>query len=217
MHSLVLSPALFLGFVLSSGLVSRLGSCIVFDFDQSAPNNPPFPPCSDGSGRRRMRRAATRVTVLTRHVFLSRARLTSNNLFRTMATSESSCTRPGTTATDPHKFLEDVLGEEPLAWVKERNANCIAAVGEPTQTNDYKRILSILDSKDKIPHIAQIGDGMFYNFWQDDKHGIMPHSIRFRTSFPCALRPFPPFLFHLWIRLAPFSAGNMAQDLAGIL
>ena len=39
-----------------------------------------------------------------------------------------------------------------------------------SQTDDYRRILSILDSKDKIPGINQIGDGMFYNFWRDEKH-----------------------------------------------
>ena len=78
------------------------------------------------------------------------------------------------TVTDPHKFLEEVLGEKPLAWVKERNAECIDKYGDPTKTEDYKRILAILDSKDKIPGIAQIGNstknGMYYNFWQDDKH-----------------------------------------------
>jgi prolyl oligopeptidase len=75
---------------------------------------------------------------------------------------------------DPHKFLEDVLGKEPLAWVNERNVECLAKYGDPTKTEDYKRILAILDSKDKIPNIAQIGNsttnGMYYNFWQDDKH-----------------------------------------------
>mmetsp|Transcript_31869 Transcript_31869/g.52548 ORF Transcript_31869/g.52548 Transcript_31869/m.52548 type:complete len:814 (+) Transcript_31869:124-2565(+) len=84
-------------------------------------------------------------------------------------------TRIANTDADPHKFLEEVLGKEPLAWVKERNVDCIAKYGNPTQTEDYKRILSILDSKDKIPSIAQIGNstngnGMYYNFWQDDKH-----------------------------------------------
>ena len=73
---------------------------------------------------------------------------------------------------DPHKWLEEVLGEEPLAWVKSKNDEVIAAVGDPTTTEAYKRILAILDSKDKIPNLFRIGgpDGLFYNFWQDDKH-----------------------------------------------
>ena len=58
---------------------------------------------------------------------------------------------------DPHKWLEDVLGEKPMDWVKERNEECIKALGDPKQTEDYRRILAILDSKDKIPAIHQIG------------------------------------------------------------
>ena len=75
-------------------------------------------------------------------------------------------------ANDPHKWLEEVLGDEPLAWVKSKNDEVIAAVGDPTTTEAYKRILAILDSKDKIPNLFRIGgpDGLFYNFWQDDKH-----------------------------------------------
>ena len=74
------------------------------------------------------------------------------------------------TADDPHKFLEDVLADDALDWVKERNAECNTKFGDPTETEDYKRILSILDSKERIPHVAQIGDGHYYNFWQDDEH-----------------------------------------------
>jgi len=74
--------------------------------------------------------------------------------------------------SDPHKWLEDVLGEEPMAWVKSKNEEVIAAVGDPTETEGYRRILSILDSKDKIPNLFRIGgeDGLFYNYWQDDVH-----------------------------------------------
>jgi len=73
-------------------------------------------------------------------------------------------------SSDPHKFLEDVLSKESLDWVKERNDECISKFGDPTVSEDYKRILDILDSKDKIPGIAQIGDGAYYNFWQDENH-----------------------------------------------
>lgn len=76
-------------------------------------------------------------------------------------------------AEDPHKWLEEVLGEKQLEWVKERNADCIKALGDPKETETYKKILSILDSKDKIPHIYRIGGIQgkhFYDFWQDAKH-----------------------------------------------
>ena len=38
---------------------------------------------------------------------------------------------------------------------------------------DYKHILKILDFKDRIPAIAQIGQpttGHYYSFWQDNEH-----------------------------------------------
>ena len=44
-----------------------------------------------------------------------------------------------------------------MDWVKERNEECVKALGDPKQTEDYRRILAILDSKDKIPSIHQIG------------------------------------------------------------
>ena len=73
---------------------------------------------------------------------------------------------------DPHKWLEDVLGDEPMKWVKSKNEEVIAAVGDPAKTTAYARILAILDSKDKIPNLHRIGnaDGQFYNYWQDDVH-----------------------------------------------
>ena len=77
---------------------------------------------------------------------------------------------------DPHKFLEDVLSKESLSWVDTQNTACLSALGDPTKTQDYERILTALDSKDKIPHLSQMGvdgdggDEYYYNFWQDDTH-----------------------------------------------
>ena len=42
-------------------------------------------------------------------------------------------------------------------------------LGDPKGTETYNRILAILDSKDKIPHVSKI-DGFYYNFWQDEVH-----------------------------------------------
>ena len=39
-----------------------------------------------------------------------------------------------------------MLGKKQLKWVADRNADCIAAVGDPRATESYKRILSILES-----------------------------------------------------------------------
>lgn len=69
-------------------------------------------------------------------------------------------------------WLEEILGKPALTWVKSKNKQCIGAIGDPTKTSNYRKILGILDSKDKIPHLYRIGGegGLFYNFWQDDKH-----------------------------------------------
>ena len=74
---------------------------------------------------------------------------------------------PAATAGDPHAWLEDVLGERQLAWVNDVNKKCIDHVGDPKGTECYRRIKSILDSKDRIPHAFRIGDSQYYNFWQD--------------------------------------------------
>jgi prolyl oligopeptidase len=89
---------------------------------------------------------------------------------------------------DPHLWLEEVAGEKPLAWVRERNARCVAAIGE---TPDFKtletRILSILDSKEKIPFVTKIGD-RYYNFWRDAAN---PKGVWRRTTLDEYRKPQP--------------------------
>ncbi|HJW73764.1 MAG TPA: prolyl oligopeptidase family serine peptidase [Geothrix sp.] len=83
------------------------------------------------------------------------------------------------TADDPYLWLEEVTGEKPLAWVKERNAE---SAKELEQGPAYKAleagILKILDSEAKIPYISKAG-AYFYNFWRDAKH---PRGLWRRTS-----------------------------------
>ena len=68
---------------------------------------------------------------------------------------------------DPYLWLEEVTGEKPLEWVKERNAESLAALAKSDRYRTLeKRLLSILDSKDKIPLVTKIGD-RYYNFWRD--------------------------------------------------
>ena len=70
---------------------------------------------------------------------------------------------------DPHVWLEEVLGERCLDWVTKTNASTVQTLGEPTETEVYKKLLAILESKEKIPYCVKTGD-FLYNFWQDDKH-----------------------------------------------
>jgi prolyl oligopeptidase len=75
--------------------------------------------------------------------------------------------QPADPAADPHLWLEDVSGEQPLAWVRERNAESCQALTTGTAFAALEqRILSILDSKERIPVVTKIG-GHLYNFWRD--------------------------------------------------
>ena len=68
---------------------------------------------------------------------------------------------------DPHLWLEDVSGEQPLDWVRERNAESRQALTTGTAFAALeRRILSILDSKERIPAVTKIGAHV-YNFWRD--------------------------------------------------
>lgn len=72
--------------------------------------------------------------------------------------------------TDPYQWLEEVEGERALTWVKERNAVSEGELGgdagyEPLRS----RILSIMDSKEKIPSVYKMGR-WYYNFWKDAEH-----------------------------------------------
>lgn len=77
-----------------------------------------------------------------------------------------------------HDYLKDVLGEKSLDWVKGRNVHSVAALGEPTESPLYNKVLSILDSSDKIPYLRKIND-MYYNFWQDKAN---PRGLWRRTT-----------------------------------
>ncbi|WP_435008297.1 prolyl oligopeptidase family serine peptidase [Tundrisphaera lichenicola] len=71
---------------------------------------------------------------------------------------------------DPFLWLEEVTGEKPLAWVRERNSESTAELAESPEFKALEsRILSILDSDAKIPMISKIGP-YYYNFWKDAKH-----------------------------------------------
>jgi len=71
---------------------------------------------------------------------------------------------------DPREWLENVEGASALNWVKEKNADALSFLGDPKDDPVYKRILAILDSKEKIPYIGRVLNGLYYNFWQDEVH-----------------------------------------------
>ncbi|PQO34138.1 S9 family peptidase [Bremerella cremea] len=84
-----------------------------------------------------------------------------------------------TPSDDPNIWLEEVTGEKALDWVKEQNAESVAAL---TKTEDFQKlndqILKILDSNERIPFVVKRGP-YYYNFWQDGEH---PRGLWRRTS-----------------------------------
>ena len=87
---------------------------------------------------------------------------------------------------DDNIWLEGVTDEKALDWVKSVNEKSLQgdadiglkALKDPTNGGDkalYDRILSILESKEKIPSVRKreqsFTDGKnFFNYWQDDQH-----------------------------------------------
>jgi len=71
---------------------------------------------------------------------------------------------------DPRLWLEDVDGEESLGWVKERNAETVAELGEDPELKALQeRLLDIYNATDKIPYVRKRGD-RYFNFWTDADH-----------------------------------------------
>ena len=84
-----------------------------------------------------------------------------------------------TDSDDPHLWLEDVLGDKALAWVRERNAQSRKVIEEwPRFAQTRDQLRAILDSKEQIPSVVRRGD-WFWNFWRDDQN---PRGLWRRTS-----------------------------------
>ena len=89
---------------------------------------------------------------------------------------------------DPHLWLEDVLGDDALAWVRERNAQSRAVIEAwPQFGNTRDQLRAILDSKEQIPGVVRRGD-WFWNFWRDDRN---PRGLWRRTTLAEYRKPQP--------------------------
>ena len=71
---------------------------------------------------------------------------------------------------DPYRWLEDVLGENALAWVRERNAHSQQQLmARPEYEPTRAQVLDVLNARGRIPYVTRRGDWL-YNFWQDEDH-----------------------------------------------
>lgn len=80
---------------------------------------------------------------------------------------------------DPYQWLEDVLGDEALTWVRERNAETSAELAESDRFTALRgEIREVLDADDRIPYPVRRGEHL-YNFWRDAAH---PRGLWRRTT-----------------------------------
>ena len=68
---------------------------------------------------------------------------------------------------DPFVWLEEVEAPKAMQWVESHNASTMAELtAHPTYKPIYDRILSIIDSRDRIA-MPDVRGERLYNFWQD--------------------------------------------------
>ena len=81
-------------------------------------------------------------------------------------------------AAEDYQWLEEVLGEQPLAWVEAQNTRSVSQISAyPGYQSLYENALEILNSNVRIPDVTKRGN-YYFNFWQDAEHerGIMRRS-----------------------------------------
>ncbi len=74
------------------------------------------------------------------------------------------------TDDDPYIWLEEVEGEEALAWVRARNEEALTDLkADPRYQDLYEASLEVYTSQERIV-AGEPRDGFLYNFWQDETH-----------------------------------------------
>ncbi|WP_217376738.1 prolyl oligopeptidase family serine peptidase [Paenarthrobacter ureafaciens] len=89
--------------------------------------------------------------------------------------------------TDEFVWLEDIHGEEQLAWVREQNARTEELLEDAGYAAVEAGILEVLDSTDRIAMVNKRGD-FYYNFWKDREH---PKGLWRRTTWESYLSDSP--------------------------
>ncbi|MCU1566676.1 MAG: family peptidase, partial [Pseudarthrobacter sp.] len=81
--------------------------------------------------------------------------------------------------TDENVWLEDIYGEEQLAWVKEQNSRTEDLLEDADYVQLEGSILEVLDSTDRIAMVGKRGD-WYYNYWKDRQN---PKGLWRRTTW----------------------------------
>lgn len=113
------------------------------------------------------------------------------------APGSSSASNPGHPGTDSpavapeppdeNVWLEEIYGEEPLAWVREQNARTEDLLEDADYAALEGSILEVLDSTDRIAMVGKRGD-WYYNFWKDQAN---PKGLWRRTTWESYLTDSP--------------------------
>jgi prolyl oligopeptidase len=64
----------------------------------------------------------------------------------------------GDEAVDPFLWLEDILGEEPLDWVRARNEPTVAEFSGEEFERMRTEALEVLDTDSRIPYVRRRGE-----------------------------------------------------------
>ena len=68
---------------------------------------------------------------------------------------------------DPYLWLEDVMGDKAIAWVKEQNVKSQKEIeARPEFAPIRDKVLDVVNSRERIPGVQKRGN-WYYNFWQD--------------------------------------------------
>ncbi|MER7417192.1 prolyl oligopeptidase family serine peptidase [Micromonospora peucetia] len=90
---------------------------------------------------------------------------------------------------DAYLWLEDLDGADAARWVRDRNAETVAALtGGDAFAALRGEIRRVLDAEDRIPYPGWRGDQFYYNFWTDATH---PRGVWRRTTLDQYRRPEP--------------------------
>ncbi|CDO09458.1 S9 family peptidase [Mycolicibacterium cosmeticum] len=80
--------------------------------------------------------------------------------------------------SDLHLWLEDVTGDDALAWVRAHNEPTLAALAGEQFEAMRTQALEVLDTDARIPYVRRRGEHL-YNFWRDETN---PRGLWRRTT-----------------------------------
>jgi prolyl oligopeptidase len=105
---------------------------------------------------------------------------------------------------DPYLWLEQVEDDKSLDWAKAQNAKSRSALeAVPGFEDNRRRVLEIMNAKDKVPYVYKQGKYL-YNFWTDDTN---PRGLWRRTTLAEYVKAKPA-----WEILIDVDALNRAEN-----